>query len=456
MDATHSESSQAASPRTILVVEDGPGEREALARLFRLEQFHVRTAANPAQALRFVREPVDLIVSDLKMGSQDGLDLLRLWRAERTETPFVMLTAYGDVESAVTAMKLGASDYLTKPVDPDRLLALVRHCLAARQAVAPLPAAVVDGALQAIVGDSPVMRTVREQIRRCAAVDSSVLVLGESGTGKELVAQALHALSPRREAPLVVVNMAAVPDTLVESELFGHVPGAFTGASVPRAGRFESAQGGTLFIDEVGDLPLTAQPKLLRALESRLITPLGSDEERRVDVRVVAATSRPLMQMVQKGQFREDLYYRLAVVTLDLPPLRARREDIPALVDRFVGEVAAAQGRPRPRLEPELIAYLAAHDWPGNVRQLRNALESMLVLSPQAVLTIADLPRPAVSRDSGELPRGAPVSPLDSVERAVILRTLEELAGNRTRAAEALGISVRTLQRRLKEWGIEA
>ncbi len=442
--------------RVILVVEDGPAEREAMARVLRLEHYQVLTAENPQQALKYLDQPVDLIVSDLRMGKSSGLDLLQDWGSRRPGMPVIMVTAYGDVESAVAAMKMGAVDYLTKPVNPPALLELIQKCLQRRPASAPVPAG-PDARIgfDKIIGNSSPMLRVFDQTRRAAQTESTVLILGESGTGKELIAEAIHANSPRFRGPFVLVNMAAIPDTLVESELFGHVKGAFTGASADRAGRFETAQGGTIFIDEVGDFPAASQAKLLRVLENRTVARIGSNQDKLVNVRVVAATSRTLEGMVADGRFREDLYYRLKVVVIHLPSLRERRDDIPLLVDYFLKELCRAkQGAPL-TVAAELLRYLASADWPGNVRQLRNCLESMVVMARTHTLTLADLP-PGIPDAP---PLGASISPdgqkerkLEDLQREVILRTLRQFEGNRTHAAEALGISVRTLQRRLKEW----
>jgi len=442
---------------TILVVEDGPGEREALARVLRMEHYEVLTAENPQQALGFINRPVDLILSDLRMGKSSGLDLLRYWGSHCPETPFIMITAYGDVESAVAAMKLGAKDYLTKPVDPEQLLKLISSCLeqrlaaAASQVVGRGPAR-PPAAMEHIVGRSAAMLDVFDQTYRAAQTESTVLILGESGTGKELIAEAIHENSPRQDGPFVLVNMAAIPDTLVESELFGHTKGAFTGAAADRLGRFETANGGTIFIDEIGDFPAPSQAKLLRVLENRTISRVGSNEDQAIDVRVVAATSRNLERMVAEGLFREDLYYRLNVVAIRLPPLRDRREDIPVLTEFFLKELCAANRVPTLTVSPELMRFLEDYSWPGNVRQLRNCLESMVVMAREPLLTVQNLPRGITDAAATPTPDEPGTSNLEALQRGAILQTLRQFNGNRTRAAEALGISVRTLQRRLKEW----
>ncbi|MBL9081939.1 MAG: sigma-54-dependent Fis family transcriptional regulator [Planctomycetales bacterium] len=451
----------------ILVVEDGPAEREALARVLRLEDYQVLTARNPEHALTLFDQPISMVISDLKMGIRSGIDLLRAWLARRPETPFIIVTAYGDVESAVEAMKIGARDFMTKPIDPTKLLEMVKRCLETPATahvgpvagMTPLPGVDARLDVERMVGVSDPIRRVRDQIRRVAPSDSTVLLLGESGTGKELAAEAVHAHSTRSSKPLVVVNMAAVPESLVESELFGHVKGAFTGASADRPGRFEIADGGTLFIDEVGDFPLSLQAKLLRALETRVIQRVGGNDDRTVNVRLVAATSRNVREMVRQGKFREDLYYRLNVVTIEIPPLRERREDIPLLLEHFAANIAPPLGKPIPTFDANLQGFLISYDWPGNIRELRNCLESMIVLSRGPELTLEDLPpNLATGLRAGASTEESSASDdlqLSRLEKSVILQTLKRMEGNRTKAAEALGISVRTLQRRLKEWGGE-
>jgi DNA-binding NtrC family response regulator len=441
----------------ILVVEDKESEREALARVLRLEAYDVITAHNPEQAIGHIENSVELVISDLRMGESSGLDLLRYWSNRRPHTPFIMVTAHGDVESAVEAMKLGAEDYLSKPINPDELLILVKKCIEARkkdETIAQLHERLDQRfGFERIVGNHKSMLELFEQARRAAKVDSTVLITGESGTGKELIAAAVHQNSPRHQAPFVTVNMAAVPEHLVESELFGHVKGAFTGATSPRVGRFEAADGGTLFIDEIGDFALSSQAKLLRVLENHTVTPIGSNNDTQVDVRVVAATSRDLEQMVQDEEFREDLYYRLNVVALRIPPLRERREDIPLLVDHFLRELCEAAERPLISVDPKLMRYLETHEWPGNVRQLKNTLESMVVLAGRETLTMQDLPSTLDSVGNGNSDMDIPTgTTLEELEHAAVEQALADCGGNRTRAARSLGISVRTLQRKLKAW----
>jgi DNA-binding NtrC family response regulator len=445
----------ASTKQCILVVEDGTTEREALARVLRLEHYEVLTARNSEEALAAIHKPIDLVVSDLRLGRESGIDLLRAWRRQRPHTPCIMLTAFGSIDTAVAAMKLGAEDFLTKPVDPEQLLNLIRRTLTGDSDSSSDQAVLqrINAGLHPnkIIGRSRALVEVCEQALRAAETSSTVLLLGESGTGKELIAEALHRHSGRRDGPLVIMNLAAIPGTLVESELFGHVKGAFTSATSNRQGHFEAAHGGTLFIDEIGDFPLPLQPKLLRVLETHTINAVGSNRVIPVDVRVVAATSRPLAKMTQNGEFREELYYRLNIVTIHLPPLRQRRQDIPLLVQHFLSEFASTAGRKPPRVAPELMRELEGLDWPGNVRQLRNCLERMSVLGRSEILTPADLPLDL--REPADETADAAGARLESVKRSAILQALEQFDGNRTRAAEFLGISVRTLQRKLREWG---
>lgn len=440
---------------TILVVEDKKSEREAMTRFLRVEGYHVLAAPNPEQALQHLNKPIDLVISDLRMGEISGNELLRRWRQHHPSTAFIMVTAHGDVESAVEAMKLGAQDYLSKPVNPDELSILVSKCLTSRGKTfyAPEEGEPPQG-FGRMIGNAPVMLKVYDQARRAAAVESTILVTGESGTGKELMAEGIHRNSPRNKNAFVTVNMAAVPENLVESELFGHIKGAFTGATAERIGRFEAAQKGTLFIDEIGDFALSSQAKLLRVLENHTVTPIGSNQDRKVDVRVVAATSRNLEEMVKEGTFREDLYYRLNVITIQLPPLRSRPEDIPLLVQKFLHDLSRDTGREDLEVDPQLMRFFETYEWPGNVRQLRNCLESMVVMASDKVLTVDDLPPTLGDHHTSsevEIPVGVT---LEDLERTAVEQALAQFEGNRTHAAESLGISVRTLQRKLKAWGL--
>ena len=443
----------------LLVVEDHEVERKAVSQLLRNEGYNVFCAENADKALGYMDEGIDVVLSDLYMGDVSGLDLLQLWKKKRPDTQFVLFTGHSSIDSAVEAIKAGAYDYVTKPVNPDELLLLIRRAIESLQKDRELDnlRRRLDQkfGLDQIIGQSRLMKEVFNKIQRTAPVDSTVLILGESGTGQELVAQARHHNSTRKKGPFVAVNCAAVPATLVESELFGHVRGAFTGATDRRIGRFEQADTGTLFIDEIGDFELGLQAKLLRVIETLTLTPVGGHEDRKVDVRVLAATSRDIRKMVEMGTFREDLYYRLNVVTITLPPLRDRPDDIPILVDHFLSEISTLKHCAPKRISPEVIRRFQAYRWPGNVRELRNSLESMMVLAEGETLTEADLPERLVGQS---LPANLPTNAIpngltmDQLERMAITNALEQCGGNRTHAADRLGISVRTLQRKLRDY----
>jgi DNA-binding NtrC family response regulator len=443
-----------------LVVEDNEAERRALAQLLKGEGFTVAGAESADKALGYVEENFDVVLSDLHMGDVNGIELLQLWKQRRPETQFIVLTGHSSVSTAIDAIKSGAYDYVTKPVNADELILLIKRAVESTQKDKELEhlRQRLDQrfGLDQIVGQSKQMKEVFAKIQRAAPVDSTVLILGESGTGKELVAQALHHNSLRKKKPFVAVNCAAVPATLVESELFGHVRGAFTGATDRRMGRFEQADGGTLFIDEIGDFEIGLQAKLLRVLESFTITPVGGHEDRHVDVRVLAATSRDIRKMVEDGRFREDLYYRLNVVTIGLPPLRERPDDIPILVGHFLKEISEQKHTPQRRISPEVMRRFQQFRWPGNVRELRNTLESMMVLAEGDVLCERDLPDwiggNAPLPNPGDIPGGLT---MDELERLAITKALDQFAGNRTHAAHKLGISVRTLQRKLRQYELE-
>jgi DNA-binding NtrC family response regulator len=394
----------------------------------------------------------------LNLGDVNGLELLNLWKQKNPDTQFILLTGHSSINTAVEAIKAGAFDYLTKPVDFDKLVLLIRRAIESvnkDKEIDNLRRRLDQKfGLDNLVGQSRQMNEVFNKIRRAAPVDSTVLILGESGTGKELVAQALHHNSPRKKGPFVAVNCAAVPASLVESELFGHVRGAFTGATDRRVGRFEQADGGTLFIDEIGDFELGLQAKLLRVLETLTVTPVGGHEDHKANVRVLAATSRDIHQMVAKGLFREDLFYRLNVVTIHLPPLRDRPDDIPMLVEHFLRDITEQKHTAPRRLSREVMARLESYRWPGNVRELRNTLESMMVLADSEIMTEKDLPDRVAS---GSAPGGAPQQiptglTMEELEKLAITKALDQCSGNRTHAAGRLGISVRTLQRKLRQY----
>src|SRR5437867_1673859 len=449
-------------PARVLVVEDHETERRALMQVLKADGFAVFGAENADKAIGYADENVDVVLSDLHMGDVSGIDLLQLWKKRRPETQFILVTGERAPSNIVEAMKSGAYDYVTKPINPDEIVLLIQRAIEGLQKDKELDnlRRRLDQkfGLDQIVGQSKQMKEVFARIQRAAPVDSTVLILGESGTGKELVAQALHHNSPRKKGPFVAVNCAAVPATLVESELFGHVRGAFTGATDRRMGRFEQADGGTLFIDEIGDFELGLQAKLLRVLETFTVTPVGGHEDRKVNVRVIAATSRDLRKMVDESKFREDLFYRLNVISVQLPPLRQRPDDIPILVDHFLREIAATKHTAPHRVSPEVMRRFQSFRWPGNVRQLRNVLESMMVLAEGERLSDKDLPDEIMlgTVESGgtrkEIPTGLT---MEELEKLAITKALDQCVGNRTHAANRLGISVRTLQRKLRQYELE-
>jgi two-component system, NtrC family, response regulator HydG len=442
----------------VLVVEDSEIERRSISQLLRSHGHIVFPVECVDKALGYLNEGIDAVLCDICLGELSGLDLLALWKKQRPRTRFILITGHSSISGAVAAIKAGAYDYLTKPLSHDKLVLLIRHTIdAARQEELNLDSLRAAVGFDELIGRSPQMKKVLSRIRRAAPIDSTVLIQGENGTGKELVAQALHRASPRCKGTLVAVNVAAVPATLVESELFGHVRGAFTGATDRRIGRFEQADGGTLFIDEIGDFDASLQPKLLRVLETRTLTPVGGQDDIKVNVRIIAATSRDLTQMVREGKFREDLYYRLNVVSIHIPPLRERPQDIGPLVEHFVHQIGVQKQPVGRRLSPEVVQRLLAYPWPGNVRELRNTLESMMVLADGPTITEADLPD-HITHLSEEAAAGTrPIAvglTMDEMEKLAIVRALETCGQNRTHAAQRLGISVRTLQRKLRCYNI--
>jgi DNA-binding NtrC family response regulator len=457
-------------PGRVLIVDDEKGMRLALRSLLGKEGYQVDTAENGEEARKRI-EPgsFHVVITDLSLGDTDGMAVLEHTRRVDPDAAVVMITAYGSEKIAVAAMKNGAADYLPKPFDNDELRVLVRRVMETailRRDHRRLLEQVQDAFAGRIVGRSPAMRRVFETIDKVADTDVTVLVRGESGTGKELVVSALHYRSPRRGRPLVKMNCAALSRELVESELFGHEKGAFTGAIARREGKFEAADGGTLFLDEVGDMPLETQAKLLRALQEREFERVGGNQPIRVDVRVIAATNQDLEAQVRAGRFREDLYYRLRVVELVIPPLMERREDIPLLVDHFLKEAAARFNRPAKPLTADAMSACVAHRWKGNVRELRSAVEQALLLAPGAEITEVDLlgdktaaPTAAAPTVAAEMPvafREAKDRVVADFERAFLVQALRRNAGNITKAAEEIGMYRQNLQQKMRELGISA
>ena len=440
----------------LLVVDDEKNTREALRRALD-DTFEVYLAVNVAGAQNILKsDSMDVVLTDLRIGSESGLDVIQLAQKQSPPPPCIVMTAYGSVESAVEAMRQGAYDYLTKPLDLDRAQLLLKRAvqtIRVEQENQSLRAQLDRSfGLDRILGRSGAMEKVLDRVRQVADSKASVLLEGESGTGKELVARAVHGLSPRRAGPFVAVHCAALSPQLLESELFGHEKGSFTGATERRVGRFEQANGGTIFLDEIGEIDAATQVKLLRVLGERSFERVGGNRLIEVDVRLIAATHRSLEQLVREGKFREDLYFRIRVVQIQLPPLRDRPEDIPLLAEAFRQEYGKENGKEGVTFDSESMGLLMKYGWPGNVRELRTAVEHGVVLSRGNVIHPDDLPS-AVWKRQGVVPLKKGVQPprLEDVERGAIEAALEKSGENITEAAKALGISRRTLHRKLAE-----
>jgi two-component system response regulator HydG len=448
----------------VLIVDDDEGHAEALAEGLEVDGYRCTLAHSGREAVeRMGAASFEAVLTDLVMHDLSGLDVLESARSLQPEAAVLLITGHGSVGTAVDAMRHGAADYLEKPVRINELRARLSRAVENRQLrrVNRELLAQLDErfGLDGLIGDSAPMRKIAAIIRQVAPTNATVLVLGESGTGKELVARAVHQSSPRAKQRFVAVNCAALSEGLIESELFGHVKGAFTGAFAPNEGRIVYADGGTLFLDEVGDMPLDTQAKLLRVLETREVQPVGGNQIKKVDVRLVAATNRDLLARVAEGKFREDLYYRLKVVTVELPPLRERPGDVPKLLDHYLAHFGLTHKRPVRGLTPEARSLLARYAWPGNVRELKNVVEQMVLLARSDVIDLEDIP---------DQIRGAPQTapPPETggydligktwtdVERDLIRQNLEHLKGNRQKTAEVLGMGERTLYRKLKEYGL--
>jgi DNA-binding NtrC family response regulator len=436
----------------ILIVDDEPVVRDSLGKWFEEEGYAVETASSARDALlKLPRQRWDLAVVDIKMPGMDGLDLQRKMHEIDPELTIVIMTGYASVETAVRALKEGAYDYITKPFDPDDLAHLIRKALEhrrmkdenlrLRQSLEEIQAA-------ELVGQSPAMQKVGEMIRTVAPNDTTVLITGESGTGKELVARAVHNLSPRRFMPMVVIHCAALTETLLESELFGHEKGAFTGAQYRKKGKFEVAEGGTVFLDEISDISLKTQTDLLRVLQEKEITRVGGTQAIKVDFRVVAATNKDLENLVKEGTFRPDLFYRLNVFGIRVPALRERREDIPLLVDHFIRKYSQVMNKRFTSVSKPAMELLMDYDWPGNVRELENAIERAMVIGREPEIQAPDFP--LQHAPDAPLPAG---ETLEDVERAHILKTLEDCNWNQSRAARILKIDRVTLYNKIKKYG---
>ena len=433
----------------VLVVDDEIAMRAALEANFRRQGWRVTTASGTSEALeRFRQSPCPLVVTDMRMPDGDGLRVMQGVRELAPETAVIFLTAFANVPEAVNAMRKGACDYLIKPITFEQLKEAASRIMGSRGSKFP-PADNGD-----FIGSSAVTQRLMERVRQVARTDADILMEAESGTGKELLARLVHRSSPRSQRPFVAVNCAGFPDTLLESELFGYMRGAFTGAMASKAGKFELANTGTLLLDEIGEMPLNLQPKLLRVLQEREIDRLGDTHPLRIYVRVVATTNRPLTVMVAEGKFRADLFFRLNVIPLTLPPLRDRREDVPDLVTHFVRKYATVSRSNVVGFSPELLERLKAYEWPGNVRELENFVRRALVLAPGPVVGLELLPEAGFQNDESSLGGIEPGLTLRELERTLLEKTLDATGGNRTRAAGMLGVSLRTVRNKIREFGL--
>ena len=437
----------------LLIVDDELSVRDSLAKWFTEEGYDVATAESANKALtRVAEQTFDVALLDIKMRGTDGIELQRLLHEIYPDMLVIIMTGYASVETAIAALKNGAYDYVNKPLDPDEIAHLVAKAMSQRQTQqenARLKGTVADLAHPAeIIGQSWAMKRIFEAIETVSPTDATVLITGESGTGKELVARAIHAASNRRYHLMVVIHCGALTETLLESELFGHEKGAFTGAQYRKKGKFEIAEGGTVFLDEIGDISLKTQTDLLRVLQEREIVRVGGNQTIKVDFRIIAATNKDLGQLIEEGKFRPDLYYRLNVFHIELPPLRERREDIPPLVDHFVRKFSREMNKKISRVSPAAMNLLQQYAWPGNIRELENAVERAMVVAQESDLREQDF---TLKSRTGTI-IGGPRS-LDDVEKEHILRVLDESSGNQTRAAEVLGIDRVTLHHKLKKYG---
>jgi two-component system, NtrC family, response regulator HydG len=452
-------------PAEVLIVDNDQSHAETVAESLERVGVRCRVATSGKEGARMIEQvPCDLVITDLVMNDIDGLGILERSKADQPDAEVILMTGHGTVPSAVEAMRRGAFNYLLKPLDIAQLRANAEKAVESsrlRRTNVELKRRLDERfGFEGVIGDSPQMRDVIERLKRIAPTDASVLIQGETGTGKELVAQAIHQNSPRKNKPFVALNCAALSENILESELFGHVKGAFTDASADRVGKFEFAHGGTMFLDEVGDMPPATQIKLLRVLENGEITRVGSNTPLKVNVRILSATNRDLEEAITAGTFRSDLYHRLKVVTIRLPTLRRRSQDIPILIDYFIRQFAAQHGKQIKGMSPPARRKLLGFEWPGNVRQLRNVVESMVVVDYDGLLDVDDLPEelsgpPEHVGDGGTASLTMLVGkPLVDVERLFVAETLRLAGGNREEAARMLGIGERTLYRKIKEYGL--
>ncbi|TFG81139.1 MAG: sigma-54-dependent Fis family transcriptional regulator [Spirochaetales bacterium] len=445
----------------ILVIDDEKNIREGLGEYLKLDGYDVCLAADGREGLQEVeRGEIDLVITDLRMPAMSGGELLKQVASRYPSVPVIVLTGHGTVEDAVEAMRSGAYDFITKPVNLDHLSLLVKRALERRELARRneelLREVESQKRVSSIIGRSPAIQRIFELIRRVAPTKASVLITGESGVGKELVADALHNLSPRADKPFIKVHCAALAESLLESELFGHEKGSFTGAQARKKGRFELANEGTLFLDEIGEINQNVQIKILRVLQEKSFERVGAEETLEVDVRVIAATNRDLKEEIAMGTFREDLYYRLNVVNIHVPPIRERKDDIPILAQAFLREFADDNGKAVVGFDPKARAALYGYSWPGNVRELRNCIESAVVMAGSSLIGIDDLP-PGVRNSADESVVRIPLgSSLAEAERVLIRDTLAAQGGNKSRTAEILGIGRKTLYQKIQDSGLEA
>lgn len=445
---------------TLLIIDDEKNIREGLAANFELEDYNVKTASTGEEGLALIEKgDIDLVITDLRMPGISGEQVLAKVSSETPGIPVIILTGHGSIDSAVDAMRHGAYDFLTKPLNLDQLSLIVKRALEGREMSLQhqeLKKELEDSnALKGMIGTSPAMQRVQQLIKKVADTRANVLITGESGVGKELVANAIHNLSSRKDKSFIKVHCAALSETLLESELFGHEKGAFTGAEKMQKGRFELAHGGTIFLDEIGEINQNVQIKILRVLQEKKFERVGGEQTIEVDVRIVAATNRNLEEEVKAGRFREDLYYRLNVIHIQVPPLRERKEDIPLLVSSFLQEFNSENGKDIKAVDKRAKSALFNYNWPGNIRELRNCMEAAVVMCSGDEISVEDLPPTVSSGSSGEncvIPLGIS---LEEAEKIIIQETLLANANNKTRTAEILGIGRKTLQRKLAEWGIE-
>jgi two-component system nitrogen regulation response regulator NtrX len=450
----------------ILIVDDEAGVRATLTGVLADEGYLVEAVESGEQGLAALEaRRFDLLLLDVWLPGMDGLAVLARVRTLDPELPVVVISGHGSIEAAVKAVRIGAQDFVEKPLSLEKTLVVVRNALRQKRLEAEnreLKQQVEHRWV--MVGESPAIRALRAEIAQAAPSNGRVLVYGENGTGKELVARQIHLQSLRAQQPFVEVNCAAIPEELIESELFGHTRGAFTGAHAARKGKFELADGGTLFLDEVGDMTLKTQAKVLRVLQEQKVEPLGGASPVSVDVRVIAATNKNLAEEIRKGSFREDLFFRLSVIPFQVPPLRERREDIPRLARHFIAELSAEYGKRPKQLEPDALAALAAQSWPGNVRELRNSIERLVIMTPGERIEARHLPAPLPSAGPEPAPRAAStgvegefpslISAREDFERRYILRKYEECGGNMSRTAETLQVERSNLYRKMKAYGL--